>query len=107
MVQTTASNLKLVRDFKSLVLKKISVDKMLFFGSRAKSVFFEDSDFDLLIVSKDFENKPFYERPVDLYFQWKNQFDVDIICYTPKEFLEKLSDPYSVAANAAKTGLIV
>ncbi|MBC8204255.1 nucleotidyltransferase domain-containing protein [bacterium] len=40
----------------------ISVDKVLLYGSYARGNYHEGSDIDLLVVSKDFQNKDFWER---------------------------------------------
>lgn len=48
---------------KELLLKKgISVQKIIIFGSYAKGTQSEDSDIDVIIVSKDFKNKSIFER---------------------------------------------
>ena len=40
----------------------ISVDKIILYGSYARGNYYEGSDIDVLVVSKDFKNKDFWER---------------------------------------------
>ena len=84
---------------KSLVLKlqqfaqKISKDyplqKMILFGSQATGKTHQDSDVDLIIVSKKFEGIERLDRAPDLYLRWNLNYPVDILCYTPQEFNRK------------------
>lgn len=107
MEQTTIKNIEIVKKFKKKAEKFISLQKMIFFGSRSAGTFHRDSDFDLIIVSKDFENKPFFERPLPLYLTWREEYPLELICYTPKELKQKLQNPYSIAAEAMKTGISI
>jgi len=107
MVQTAIKNLEIVKKYKKRTEKLVSLQKMIFFGSRAKGTFHEDSDFDLILVSKDFEEQPFYKRPVPLYLTWKEDYPLELICYTPEELKKKLQNPFSIATEALKTGISV
>lgn len=66
----------------------IRIDRAYLFGSRARGTCHgELSDFDLLLVSPDFEGLLPFERPPKLYRFW--DYDVsglDLLCFTPKEF---------------------
>lgn len=100
-------NLPIVKKFKQKAEKIVKMNRMIFFGSRAKGNFSEESDFDLLIVSNEFEQKPFYKRPIELYAAWKEKYPLELICYTEKEFKEKKANPYSIASQATKTGISI
>lgn len=103
MVQTTTKNLKIVKDyFKKL--KKISVERVIFFGSRAKGSFHQDSDFDLIVVSKKFENLRQGNRVLLSYRLWKNDFALELLCYTPEEFEERRNG-LNIVSEALKTGI--
>ncbi|MBU3923308.1 MAG: nucleotidyltransferase domain-containing protein [Nanoarchaeota archaeon] len=103
MVQTTTKNLKIIKDyFKKL--KKINVERVIFFGSRAKGNFHNDSDFDLIIVSKKFENLRQDHRVLLSYKLWKNDFALELLCYTPKEFKERKTG-LNIVSEAIKTGI--
>jgi len=103
MVQTTINNLKIIRNyFKKL--KKINVERVIFFGSRAKGNFHNDSDFDLIVVSKKFENLKQGKRVLLSYQLWKNDFALELLCYTPKEFEER-KNGLNIVSEALKTGI--
>ena len=103
MVQTTIKNLKIIKDyFKKL--KKINVERIVFFGSRARGNFHKDSDFDLIIVSKKFENLRQDRRVLLSYKLWKNDFALELLCYTPKEFEER-KNGLNIVSEALKTGI--
>lgn len=100
-------NLPIAKKFRQKVQTIVKLDRMILFGSRAKGNFNEESDFDLIIVSSDFEQKPFYKRALKLYAAWKEKYALELICYTKKEFDQKKANPYSIAAEAAKTGISI
>ena len=100
-------NIPIVKKFRRKAGKIVKINRMIFFGSRAKGNFSEESDFDLLVVSNEFEQKPFYKRPIELYAAWKENYPLELICYTEKEFSQKKANPYSIAAQAAKTGISI
>lgn len=103
MVQTTAKNLKIIKNyFKKL--KKIGVERIVFFGSRAKGNFHNDSDFDLIVVSKKFENLRQGNRVLLGYRLWKNDFALELLCYTPEEFEER-KNGLNIVNEALKTGI--
>jgi len=81
----------------------IVIDKIVIFGSYAKGKEKEDSDIDIIIVSKDFRDKSIFERVelttgvgLELVRRTKKLFD--IMYYSDKEW-EKGS---SLTINAAK-----
>jgi len=69
--------------------KLIKIEKVILFGSRARGDYRKISDVDLIIVSKDFENRPYYTRSQKLYLLWDypSDIEIDIICLTPKELI--------------------
>ncbi|HEY9246952.1 MAG TPA: nucleotidyltransferase domain-containing protein [Candidatus Methanoperedens sp.] len=75
-----------IEKFVKRVKKAISVEKIIIFGSRARGDFLADSDVDLIIISRDFEGVPFYERMDKLILLWESPLDLDVLCYTPEEF---------------------
>ena len=87
---------KLRKDFKDA--------KIIFFGSRAKGSELQNSDYDLVIVSKNFEGINFYDRTARVYDYWVEAQSLEAICYTPKEFLQK-SSQIGIVEQANKTGI--
>ena len=103
MVQTTVNNLKIIKNyFKKL--KKINVERVVFFGSRAKGNFHKDSDFDLIVVSKRFENLKQSNRVLLGYKLWKNDFALELLCHTPEEFKER-KNGLNIVSKALKIGI--
>jgi predicted nucleotidyltransferase len=88
MVQTTNTNLRIIKKFKQK-LKKLKIEKIVFFGSRANGKFNKESDFDILAISDKFEGVKWNERPLEIYLNWKESLPLEVICLTPKEFEDK------------------
>ena len=94
----------LLKEFKQDANKRIKVDKLIFFGSRAKGKWKKTSDIDLLLISRDFKGKKYFKRSPPFYLMWNYQYDVDIICLTPQEFAKKQKE-ISIIHQAAKEGI--
>ncbi len=92
--------IKKLRDF----LKKHAIEKAILFGSYARGEAKEDSDIDLILVSKEFEGKSPLKRPVPFYIEWDLGYPVDFLCYTPKEF-NNLRRQVSIVSQALKEGI--
>jgi hypothetical protein len=103
MVQITNKNIEIVKRFKNK-LKDIGVDRLILFGSRARGTFHSESDFDLIIISNKFEGIPMHKRSFIYYANWKENYPVEIICYTPNEF-EILKNKISIVSEALKEGI--
>src|SRR3989344_4783109 len=103
MVQTTDNNLKIVKKFKRN-LRKFGVERLIFFGSRVRGDFNQESDFDIIAISKKFKEIKWYERPLNLYLNWKEDYPLEIICYTPEEF-ERLKKKIGIVREAVKEGI--
>jgi len=97
-------NLKIVETFRKLISKKIDVKKIILFGSRARGDFREDSDFDLIVVSDEFEGVKSYERVPEMYRAWNLDYPVDFVCLTSKE-LERMEKRPTVIRLAIKEGI--
>lgn len=98
------TDLKQLKTFIKKVAKTLDLDKVILFGSRAYGKPTVDSDYDLIVVSKDFEGTKFYKRSANLYLSWNLDAPVDFICLTPKEFEEKASRA-TVVKHAFQKGL--
>ncbi|MBU3923792.1 MAG: nucleotidyltransferase domain-containing protein [Nanoarchaeota archaeon] len=85
-------NVKIVKAFKEILSKKFNIGKLILFGSRARGDFREDSDFDLIVVSDEFEGVRSFKRAPELYSAWdSDNYSVDFICLTSSEF-ERMKD---------------
>jgi len=97
---------KLLRNFKRRIKQKIILDRLILFGSRARGTAKENSDIDLIIVSKDFENQKSFRRPAKFYVDWDYDYDTDIICLTPNE-LEIKKKQIGIIKTAVKEGILI
>lgn len=67
----TADFLTEIKKYVQFINTKIKIDKIVLFGSYAKSTASGESDIDLAIVSSDFGKSPLTEK-MDLY-EWRYQ----------------------------------
>jgi predicted nucleotidyltransferase len=83
--------------------KGLQISKIVLFGSYAKEIENNESDVDLIIVSKDFRNKTIFER-IDLTSGINKslvktfQKPFDLMFYSDQEWEE----PYSIVLNEAQ-----
>jgi len=95
---------KKLKKFKRNLSNEISVEKMIFFGSRASNRSHKNSDIDLIIVSNRFRKLKFRERSLGFYKYWDLNYPVDFLCYTPEEF-KKMSKMITIVREAVKKGI--
>ena len=96
---------KIVKNFAKKVKKKYPSAKIILFGSRARGDFFKKSDFDFLIIDKNFEKIPFFERMSLFYDFWDFPYDLEVFCYTPEEF-KKMIARRGTIQTANKEGIV-
>ncbi len=99
---------KRIEAFRALYLPKL-IDSyrpahVLVFGSRAQGNPLEESDLDLLVVSKSFEGVPFIERAPKLLWNLQVPFPIEVLCYTPEEFARKREE-IGIVKVASEEGL--
>ncbi len=100
----TAKIIKQLKEFKKSSKAKFYIDKIILFGSAARGEMNEHSDIDLLLVSKKFRDKSFFDRPIGLRKFWTLDYPVDFLCYTPEEF-EKLKKRVTIVREAVLDGI--
>ena len=91
-------------EFKAKLSKRIPIQKMILFGSRAKGKPSRYSDFDLIIVSKKFRRVNSLNRSLGFYKYWNLNYPIDFLCYTPEEF-KRLSKGITIVREAVKEGI--
>jgi predicted nucleotidyltransferase len=71
----------------SLEATGIGVDKLILYGSYASGQAREGSDFDVIVISKDFEKKGYWER-IDLLSSaiYKTFLPIEAVGLTPEEW---------------------
>ena len=84
--------------------KRLKVNRLVLFGSRARGDNFVTSDFDFVLVSDDFLNVPFIKRAACLYEFWHSSRDLEMLCYTSDEW-QRLKDKRGILLNAQKEGM--
>lgn len=93
-----------VIQFVNKVKKKYKLERAIFFGSRARGDHLLHSDYDLILVSADFEGVFFTERMAKMYDFWTDPMVLEAFCYTPAEFEIKRKQIGTVA-TAVKEGI--
>lgn len=89
--------------FKKKIEKKYSPEKIILFGSRARKDHLLESDVDVVIVSKRFENVSWPRRLADVSELWDGLISLEPLCYTPKEF-ETKKKQIGIVMQAIKEG---
>jgi len=96
-----------IRDFMRNVRKRYKIEKAIFFGSRARGDNLKDSDYDIVIVSPDFQKIFFSKRIAKMYDFWQYfPIEIEPLCYTPEEFRKK-SKEIGIVGEAIKEGIEV
>jgi predicted nucleotidyltransferase len=101
---------KLIKLFKKTllpqILKEYNPQAIILFGSRIKGNATVNSDLDIIIVSKSFQEIPFIERMSLLLKKFDFPRHIDYICYTPEEF-ERIKGGSSLIIDALEYGEII
>ncbi len=95
-----------ISDFVKILKRKFSLEKVILFGSRARGDALKESDYDFIIVSRDFSRTNFIERPKKVFLDCNVRFAADFLCYTPEEF-EKKKSQISIVRTAVEEGISV
>ena len=94
-----------VTDFISRVRKRFKISAAYLFGSRARGDFLKSSDFDVILVSDDFEGVFFSKRIAQTYPFWRHYpEEIEPLCYTPEEF-EKKRRETGIVKTAVSEGI--
>jgi hypothetical protein len=73
------------------------LERALVFGSRARGDELRESDYDLLLVSREFGCLGFAERIAAVQALWELPESLEPLCYTPEEFDRKRGEIGTVA----------
>jgi len=88
-----------------IINKKVSLDCVILFGSRARSDHMENSDLDMIFVG-DFEDT-FINRPTIIYEDYKLSFGLDAFCYKADEFKKMFHEGVVSILDAIDHGICV
>ncbi len=103
-LQTTAEVVRGLRSLKRRLERRIRVERMILFGSRARGDWLLTSDADVMIVSPDFHGHRFADRSADVLAHWRGRVDLEVFCYTPEEITERKRE-IGLVAQALQEGL--
>lgn len=78
-------------------------ERVLVFGSRARGDALAHSDLDVLLVSREFEDVPWLDRPVRVHEACDIRFGIELLCYTPEEFRRKREE-LGIVRTASEEG---
>jgi len=96
--------IKILKEFKEKIKKRVKLQSLILFGSRARGDAKQGADIDIIIVSEDFNGQKSYKRSVNFYLDWNYDYDTDIICLTPEEVSIKKKQ-VGLIKNALKEGV--
>ncbi len=97
--------LKIISAFRdALESKGIKAEKIILFGSYATGQYREDSDIDIVVISRDFQNKSYWERIDILSEAIYDIFEpIEATAFTPQEWQSR----ESIIVDFAKDGEVV
>ena len=106
MLKTGSSLRQLARETADYLAEYIHVDKIILFGSYLNGIPREDSDIDMVVVSRDFEEISMFEK-MDLLARTSMAVDsrVELIGFSQKDYLNP--SPVSLLALIKKTGKVI
>lgn len=95
-----------IEEITNFIAEKFSPEKIILFGSYAADNPKADSDLDLLVIKET--DKPKHHRSFDIRKSLiGTKIPIDILVYTPKEFVERSTDRSSFLFNALKTSRVL
>ena len=95
MAENIDTIIEMVKQYAGLIQKEnIRIDKLYLFGSYARGVATDESDIDVVIISKDFKGDRFDDRRKLVPLRRKLDRRIEPIPYRPEDF--KKNDPLVV-----------
>jgi len=96
-----------IKSFIERVRAKYEITQAILFGSRARGDHLADSDYDIVLVSPDFQGIFFSQRSALMYDFWTHwPLDIEPLCYTPEEF-EKKKTQTGIVSEAVREGVVL
>lgn len=93
----------IAKRFAKALKKHMDVNQLILFGSRVRGDNFITSDYDFVLVSREFSGKPFIRRASPLYTLWHSNCDLEVLCYTPGEW-RRLKNKRGILLNVQHEG---
>lgn len=102
----TATDLDdLVAEFVGALRRRIRLERVILFGSRARGNASEDSDIDLLVVSPDFGGDALADMVLLRECLPPHEVDIDTIARTPEQVAT--AEPDTFLATVLEDGVVV
>ncbi|MGQ0536041.1 MAG: nucleotidyltransferase domain-containing protein [Methanobacteriota archaeon] len=96
-----------LRRFRARLQKTVGdVHALVLFGSQATGRAGPDSDVDVMIVSRAFKGKDYFDRGLLARRAWDLPRAVDFLCYTPEEF-DRLRKQVTIVRAVMEEGVAV
>lgn len=95
---------KELEKFKQKLVKHLTVQKMILFGSTARGQAGKNSDIDLIFVSPEFKGVSPLKRAYAVSKHWDLDYPKDFLCYTQEEF-KRMKTLSIVVREALKEGI--
>jgi len=97
--------LEIISAFRDILESKgIKADKLILFGSYATGHYRQDSDIDIVVISRDFENKTYWQRIDILSEAIYDIFEpIEATAFTPREWQSR----ESFIADFAQKGEVI
>jgi len=91
-------------EYLPLLAEKFRPVKVVVFGSRARGDALKHSDLDLLVVSQAFAGVRWLDRPARVLDAVPVPFGVELLCYTPEEYSQKVEE-FGIVRTATLEGI--
>jgi uncharacterized protein len=88
------------------IVARLQPEQVILFGSRARGDARSDSDLDVIVVARAFEEVPFLKRMPMMLRMVRFPRHVDFLCYTPAEF-EHIQQTSTIVYQAVQEGVIL
>lgn len=87
----------------------IAIDRLIVFGSRTREDYRDRSDIDILLVSPEFEDIPYYKRarPFNTEWAYESLPPPELICLAPEEFEDKRRRKPHIVRTAVEEGISI
>ena len=89
-----------------IVLHECQPEQVVIFGSRITGEAQEDSDLDVIVVSKIFERIPFIRRMAFMLKKVQFEKHIDFLCYAPAEF-GRIQHASAILQDALQYGEVI
>lgn len=93
-----------VINFAANLSKAFKIQRLIFYGSRARGTADAWSDYDFIVVSSDFKKLHPLERISAMYDFWPSKGAVEALGYTPEEFNE-MKKGVNIVSEAVREGI--